>query len=49
VDEREWLDRRAAGPRYKEVEDYAEREGITFGEAVIVMINRGLSFTEAQR
>lgn len=36
------------GPRWREIEDYAAQRGITFAEAVIEVVNKGLSFIEGQ-
>lgn len=35
-----------AGPRWREVEQFAADRGITFGEAVIELVNKGLSYLD---
>lgn len=41
---RSWLSI-AVGPRWREVETYASQRNITLGEAVVELVNRGLSHT----
>jgi hypothetical protein len=33
-------------PRWPELEAYAERTRISYARAVVIMVNRGLSYTE---
>jgi hypothetical protein len=33
-------------PRWPELEAYAERTGVSYARAVVIMVNRGFSHTE---
>lgn len=43
--EDEELARKLVGPRWQEVEEYAARDGMSYLEAVMVMIHRAFSDT----
>lgn len=36
------------GPRWEEIENYAANNSLTYAEAVVVMVNRGLSHTDPE-